>query len=316
MINLKISVIVPVYNTEKYLSKCLDSIVNQTFKDFEIIVINDGSTDGSGDIIKAYSQKYSNVYGFEKENGGMSLARNFGLSKARGEYIFFVDSDDYIAKDSLEKMYHKAKRDDLDIVVCDSINVYENKEVYIHSNLHYSDDTIRNYLIAAPMACTRLFKRYIFDKVKFKAGTFYEDLELTPGLITITHKIGFLEEGLYYYVQRHGSVMRQREFSSKLLDIFSSLDSIKNKIDNELYKDELEYLYTTHLLRTATLRFLEYQNVDEYLAKIVKIMQENYPNYKKNPYFKKSSKKLQILSNLAYHKHYFLLKMIKKLSNR
>lgn len=314
---MKVSVIVPVYNTEKYLKRCLDSLVNQTLKDIEIIIINDGSTDNSQVIIDEYSKKYPNIKGYKKENGGMSSARNMGLTKTNGEYIAFVDSDDYIDNDALKKMYEKVKNKNLDIVVCDSINVYEDgRKEYIHSHLHYSNNDIHNYIIAPPMACTRLFKQDIFKKVKFKEGTFYEDLELVPSLISITTKVGFIEEGLYYYFQRNGSVMRQKSFSNKLLDIFSVLDSIKNKIDNDLYRNELEYLYITHLLRTATLRFLDYKDTKKYLDKIVNIIKENYPNYKNNPYFKKSSKKLKILCHLAYYKQRWLLKIIKKITSK
>lgn len=314
---MKISVIVPVYNTENYLKRCLDSLVNQSLKDIEIIIINDGSQDNSQLIIDEYTKKHKNIYGYKKDNGGMSSARNMGLTKANGEFIAFVDSDDYIDKNALKKMYEKAKKDNLDIVVCDSVNVYEDgKKEYIHSNLHYSKNDIYNYIIAPPMACTRIFKKEVFNKVKFKEGIFYEDLELVPSLISVTTKVGFIEEGLYYYFQRNGSIMRQKNFSKKLLDIFDVLDSIKNKIDNNLYKDELEYLYITHLLRTATLRFLEYKNTKEYLNKIVYIMKENYPNYKNNPYFQKSSKKLRTLCHLAYHKKWWLLRLIKKLTNK
>lgn len=101
----KISIIVPVYNTEKYLKKCLDSLINQTFKDIEIVIINDGSTDNSEKIIKEYEQKYSDkIKSYKKENGGLSSARNYGISKANGEYIAFVDSDDYVDLEVFDKL--------------------------------------------------------------------------------------------------------------------------------------------------------------------------------------------------------------------
>jgi len=311
----KVSVIVPVYNVYEYLEKCLDSLVNQTLKDIEIIVVNDGSPDNSKEIIDKYAKRYKQIKAYDKENGGLSDARNFGLKKATGEYIAFVDSDDYIDLSALEKMYKYAKKKDLDIVVCDTINVYEDKEVLIKSNLHYSNTNVKNYLISPPMACTRLYKRYLFDKINFKKGIYYEDLELTPKLVLDTNKIGFLEEGLYYYLQRTGSIMKQTSFNEKLLDIFKVLES-NHKALKKKYPDEIEYMYITHLLRTATLRFLDYPNYKEYLNKINKEIKDKFPNWKKNKYYKKSSKKLKIICLLAYYKRRNLLKIIKKITNK
>ena len=128
----KVSIVVPVYNTKKYLEKCLDSLVYQTLDDIEIIVVNDGSPDESQKIIDRYVQAYPNkVQAYVKENGGLSDARNFGISKCNGEYIGFVDSDDYVNLDMYQNMYNKAKEQDFDMVVCDIRYVYENvsKEV-------------------------------------------------------------------------------------------------------------------------------------------------------------------------------------------
>ena len=190
----KISVIVPVYNVEEYLDKCLDSLVNQTLKDIEIIVVNDGSPDNSQKIIDKYVKKYKNVKAYTKKNGGLSDARNYGLTKAKGEYIAFIDSDDYTDITMLEKMYQKAKNKKLDIVVCDCYKVYpnnENQEILI-SNLKYSEDNVKNYLLAPPMAWNRLYKKEIFDNIKFVKGIYYEDLECTPKLVKYTNKIALL----------------------------------------------------------------------------------------------------------------------------
>ena len=114
---MKVSVIVPVYNVENYIAKCLDSLVNQTLKDIEIIVINDGSPDNSEEIIKKAQEKYKNIIYLKKENGGVSSARNYGLKKATGEYIYFLDGDDYLLNDALENFYNKAKSGDFDMVI-------------------------------------------------------------------------------------------------------------------------------------------------------------------------------------------------------
>lgn len=313
---MKISVIVPVYNVEKYIKKCLDSLVNQTLNGVEIIVVNDGSPDNSQKIIDEYTKKYKNVKSYIKENGGLSDARNYGIKKATGEYISFVDSDDYIRNDMLEIMYNYAIKEDLDVVVCDSINVYDNgSEILIKSNNNYSDNDVRNYIISPPMACTRLFKKTIFDKIQFKKNIYYEDLEMTPKVVNITDKIGFVSEGLYYYVQRDGSIMKQNVFNKKLLNIFDVLKSNKDLLEDK-FPEEIEYMYITHLLRTASLRFLNYDNGKEYIYKIHNIMKEYFPKWKNNVYYKKSSFKLKLICILAYNKNILLLKLIKKVTNK
>ena len=312
---IKVSVIVPVYNVEKYLKKCLDSLVNQTLKDIEIIVVNDGSPDNSQKIIDEYSDKYSNIKAYIKKNGGLSDARNYGIKKAKGEYLAFVDSDDYIDKDMLKKMYDSAKKNKYDIVVCDTVNVYKDHNVLIRSNLHYSNNDTENYLIAHPMACSRLYNAKLFTNIEFKKGIYYEDLELTPKLINLTTNIGFVEEGLYYYLQREGSIMKQVTFNEKLLDIFTVLDSNRKALSKK-YPDEIEYMYITHLLRTATLRFLEYSDSKKYIKRIRDEIKKYYPKWNKNKYFKKSSTKLKILCYLAYYNQIGVLKIIKKITNK
>ena len=313
---MKVSVIVPVYNVEKYLEKCLSSLVNQTLEEIEIIVVNDGTKDNSQTIIDKYVKEYpKKVKGYIKENGGLSSARNYGLRFAKGEYIGFVDSDDYVELDMFEKMHNKAINNNYDIVVCDTIEVDENNgnKVYKKSNLNYSNNDVKNYLISPPMACTRLYKRFIFDELKFEKGIFYEDLNLIPSLVLKTVNIGFVEEGLYYYLQRSGSIMKQQLFNDKLLDIFKVL---KNNYDllNDKYSKEVEYMYITHLLRTTTMRFLNYKDSKKYLEKINEEIKNKYPNWRKNKYYKKSSIKLKIICNLANYKLYSLLKLLIKIT--
>lgn len=312
---VKISVIVPVYNVEKYLNKCLDSLVNQSLKDIEIIVINDGSPDNSEKIILNYQKKYKNIKYYKKINGGLSDARNYGLKYATGDYISFIDSDDYLDKYMMEKMYNKAISNNLDIVICDSIEVYEKKQILKKSNHHYSNNDIKNYIISPPMVCTRLFKNNLINYLKFKKGIYYEDLNLMPSLAKYTNKIGFIEEGLYYYVQRDNSIMKQKKFNKNLLDIFEVLEHNKKLLEKE-YKYEVEYLYLQHLLRTASLRFLDYKESKDLLKKVNITIKQNYPNYKNNIYYKKSSYKFKLICFLSYHKLYILLKIIKKVCDK
>lgn len=308
--------IVPVYNVEGYLEKCLDSLVRQTLKDIEIIVVNDGATDNSLKIAKKYADKYSNILKvYSKKNGGLSDARNFGLKYAKGKYIAFVDSDDYVKDDMFLKMYNYAKKNDLDVVVSDTIIKTNSSEYVLKSNLNYSSEVLKNYVIAYPMACIRMIKKDILKGFEFKKGIFYEDLEAMPSLVLRTSKIDFIDYAGYYYVQRAGSIMKQKEFNPKLLNIFDALDINKKRLISK-FPEEVEYLYITHLLRSATLRFLDYKDSSACLTKIRKIMREEFPGWKSNCYFKQSSFKLKMICKLAYNGHFGMLKIIKKVFDK
>ena len=313
---MKVSVIVPVYNVEKYLEKCLNSLVNQTFKDYEIIVVNDGSTDSSQKIIDEYKSKYSTIKSFIKENGGISSARNYGLKVATGEYIAFVDSDDYVEMFFLEKMYNKAKETSSDVVICDYYAINDEDKWYSKCHMNMSSDVKIEYLLSPPMVWSKLIKKEVMDKVLFTEGIFYEDLDICVRLINYVNKVSFIDEPLYnYYVHHAGSAMTQVSFNSHLLDIFMVLENAKKILELNYFR-EIEYIYITHLLRTATLRFLDYPNTLEYLVKINNTMESEFPNWRENEYYHKCSIKVKIVCFLAIHRLYFLLKIIKKVIKR
>ena len=316
---MTISVIVPVYNTSLYLKKCLSSILKQTYSDFEIIVVNDGSTDDSQKIIDKIKKKYpKKIKAFIKKNGGLSSARNYGIKKASGDYIAFVDSDDWIEKEYLEKLYNTAIRGDYDITVCDTIKDYPDCREVLRSNLEYSNDNIKNYIISYPMVWIRLFKRELFENnYLFIENILYEDLCLSPTFVNKTKKIGFVNLPLYHYVQRDNSIMHQKKFSNNLYDIIKVLEIVYNSFkDNnnlEEYRDEIEYLYITHLLRSTTLRFLQYNDGQNKLKKVNNIIKIKFPNWRRNPYFKKSSFKMQLICRLAYNEKYRFIKLLQKI---
>ncbi len=308
----KISVIVPVYNVEKYLDKCLTSLIKQTYKNFEIIVINDGSIDNSLAICNKYANKYDNVKVYDYKNAGVAHARNVGIKKATGDYLLFVDSDDYIDEKLLENLNEFLKKNDCDIVCFDMYKVVNNVNTYYHTSNSLVKDNIKRYIIGDSGPCNKLIKKKLFNNLKFMEKIYYEDLATMPILALYTNKIEFLEEPLYYYVQRDNSIMHQKKFSEKLLDIFTSLDNVYEVYDGN-YKDEIEYLYITHLLRSASMRFLEYDDTKEYLKEINDIIRTRFPNWKKNKYLKLSSFKLKIICYLAYNKKYRLLKILMKI---
>lgn len=313
---MKVSVIVPIYNSEKYLRKCLDSLVNQTFSDYEVILVNDGSVDSSQSIIDEYQAKYPCIKALKKENGGMSSARNMGLDYATGDYVAFVDSDDFVEIFFLEKMYNKAKETNSDVTICDYYELNGENKRYMKCHMNLSADIKVEYLLSPPMVWCKLIKKEIMDKVRFKEGIYYEDLDICVKMLPYVNSVAFTDEALYdYYLQHSGSIMTQKTFNVHLLDIFTVMEDAKKFLQNDYFR-ETEYLYIIHLLRTGTLRFLDYPNTLEYLVKINSIMEKEFPNWRENTYYHRSSIKFKIICFLAIHRLYFVLKIVKKIIKR
>lgn len=315
----KISVIIPVYNTEEYILRCLNSIVSQTFKDYEIIIIDDGSKDKSSDIIKEFIKSHQDIavnYIYQ-ENAGQAAARNLGIYKAQGEYICFIDSDDYIEPDMLEVLYSQAAVSNADIVVCNIKMVYEDGIYNTISHFsNWSDNSIKNYILSNAGPCAKIIKTRIIEdnNLHFLQGIIYEDLAVVPAYGLYANKIEHVEKALYDYFQRNNSTMNQPKYNKKFEHIFISLENLTNIFKNEnaydKYIDEIEYLYIEHLLHAACLRFLPFKEGEKNIDRIIEIMKNNWPHFSKNKYFKKCSIKYRIICNLFYKKR---LKLLKKL---
>ncbi len=315
---MKISVIVPVYNVYDYLDKCLNSLVNQSDNDFEVIIVNDGSTDNSQEIIDKYVSENANMKSFIKENGGLSSARNYGLSKATGEYVLFLDSDDYYEPNTIEIMKKEALSGD-DIIIF-RIFIDENNEIkksMIEMEKFIFNDNIspsKRLLLYNPSACDKMFRKSLFDNISFITGKYYEDLGTIPLLAIYTDKIKFTDYYLYHYFKRENSIMNKINYNTKLEDIFFIVNRItvwyeENNLANE-FKEEIEYIYIHHLLRAASIRFLNYERYDM-IDKIRKIMKEKYPNFTKNKYFKKYGFKRKLMCRLIYKGNYNLIKKLR-----
>ncbi len=317
---VKISIIVPVYNVEEYLSKCLDSLVNQTFDSYEVIVVNDGSPDSSQNIIDEYVKKYPElIKSYVKENGGQASARNFGLTKAGGEYIVYVDSDDYVDETILEKLYNKTKNDDSDIVVCAATSIAGDKTNLMDDYSSLQADLFKEYILARPSAWCRLIKKEILinEKLKFLENHYYEDVAVVPAWCLFCHNISFLNESLYYYLVRQGSTMNQLQYTKKLEDIFDSLENLssifKFKECYETYFEEIEFIYIEHLLHAASLRFLPFEEGRKSLDRIASVMEKEFPKWRQNKYYKNQNIKYKIICNLFYKRKYNILKKILKI---
>lgn len=209
----KISVIVPVYNVEKYLKKCVDSIINQTLEDIEIILVDDGSKDASGKICDEYAEKDERIIVIHKENGGLSSARNTGIEKASSSYLGFVDSDDYIEKNMYERLYDEAVSNKADLVMCDLYHCYEGKEPvknpHVEKCIWNSEEAIKTVMEAKKTSVTavnKLYKKELFADIRYPEGKLSEDAFVIVEILMQAKKIVFISEQFYYYVHRKNSI--------------------------------------------------------------------------------------------------------------
>lgn len=300
-----ISIVMPVYNVERYLAQCLDSIFAQTLQGIEIVAVNDGSTDQSLAILEEYRKKDPDRFHiYSIPNSGVSHARNFAMEKAGGEYILFVDSDDSIEPDMCEKLYRKAKQDGNDIVVCAKFNLYEKERLgqytkeasgtqLINHNFRLSDYKFELANIS-PYPWDKLFKRSLLEGFKFPEGIRFEDIVFVFEVVCKAESIGVVEEPLYNYRRTtQGGFLNT--FSGKTLDILRSfrilIDYMKENGYYDTYYEELEYICSRHFLfRYSSLFKRENKGKLPIKQKIIKETQEfldrEFPDWRKNHYLK------------------------------
>ena len=284
----KVSIIVPIYNVEQYLPRCIESLVNQTLQDIEIILVNDGSTDNSGKIAKEYCEKYKEkIIYLEKKNGGLSDARNYGMPYATGEYIAFLDSDDYIEKNAYEEMYNKAQEENADYVECDFIWEYPNK-IREDKRIEYKDKHEMLSFVRV-VAWNKLIKRSLLEEnnIKFPKGLRYEDVEFTYTLIPHLEKTADVNKCFVHYTQRQNSIANvQNERTAEIFTVLQHvIDYYKAHGLYDEYKDELEYNYARYLLCSSLKRMCKIQDKSKRKELIKKTwieLNRKYPEWKKN----------------------------------
>ena len=222
---VKVSIIVPVYNVEKYLSKCLDSLINQTLKDIEIICVNDGSGDNSLDILKNFAQKDSRIKIIDKQNEGVAIARNIALEQSTGEYIGFVDSDDYIDLDYFEKLYNTATKNSSDIAVT---SILKHKKYFDKYNVGYSEEQVAENIQEKIKLCgdkkhfffyawNKIYKTDLIknNKIKFSEGQIYEDVMFAMNALYFSNKVVSVPNTKYHYVERNNSLVKYKDKTGK-----------------------------------------------------------------------------------------------------
>lgn len=253
--NKKISVIVAVYNTEKYLDRCIESLLNQTYKNIELVIVEDCSTDSSRKLLKKYKGNKNIKVFYNRENRGLSYSRNYGLKKSTGDFIGYIDSDDYVEPDYYEKLMSSIKDNKSDIAICD-IKLVDEQTNKIQRCKCYANDfdvySVVNNGFAASV-CNKLFKRKNIEKYPFAEGKVNEDIAVVIPTVIQAKKISYADT-CYFYVQRGGSIQNSK-FSDKRFDIFdgvkTTLERIKNEQDYEFYKNAIVYNQLILLLMFA-----------------------------------------------------------------
>lgn len=234
-----ISVIVPVYNVHDYLDACVKSITGQTYSNLEIILVDDGSTDGSGKVCDSWIEKDSRIRVIHKENGGLSDARNAGIDAATGAYFVFIDSDDTIVEDNIRTMYEAAVSTGCEIAVCNMVRIYDDGPAELFyapvTETTVLDGNDRFKTLRQPSACNKLFLASLFESVRFPKGKFYEDTFVYHNLAYKAHRIVLTGYNGYFYLCRQGSILGVPQYTDRYFDFIEAVytratDLIQNNI--------------------------------------------------------------------------------------
>jgi glycosyltransferase involved in cell wall biosynthesis len=303
---IKVSIIVPIYNAESHLVRCLDSLVNQTLKEIEIIAVDDGSSDGSVGIITAYQERFpGRILLARQENSGTGAARNNGIEHAEGEYIGFVDADDYVEPDMYEDMYLMAKKLNADMVECNYLKEYRNKTKIKRIKNYTDTDKLFHTEFSV---CNKIISREIIllHTIRFPIGLNYEDTEFVCKIMPFISTVGFTEKPYYHYIQHNSS--RYNSYNEKTRDSFKVYDSvIKFYQDNDIYerqKEQLEYIYLRSRLGASLFRIVRIKDrkLRKYILRENWIdLMEHFPCWRKNAYLRKDTSLLGMYFKTVNH---------------
>ena len=314
----KVSIIVPVYQVEKHLKKCLNSLVNQTLEDIEILLINDGSPDNSQLIIDEFQKKYPlKIKSFTKENGGLSDARNFGLDRASGEFIGFVDSDDEVSKTMFEEMYVLAKNHEAELVICNLQKVDQSGNIIQKltqiPNMPEKIDLKNHFSVFSDLsyfACNKIFKGELFKNKRFKKGVHFEDIQLIPQLLLDCKTIAQTQNYHYQYLERTDSITKTH--TRKGLDILKAVEDVNLYFRESPYSDRKLELKNFNILEgvytyLAYLAFVKEDDVYQEMDGALKHFIVKHQISKREIFGYKRFKKNYLLSLPLKKKIYYFL---------
>lgn len=313
----KVSVIIAVYNVEEFIDDCLKSIVTQTVGDYEVLIVNDGSPDNSQKIIDRYAKKYKFVHSFQKENGGLSDARNFGIKKAKAPCVYFIDADDFVAPDLMEKIIKKIDEEKPDLIYFDFVEFYHWNKTKVMSGIkNVKGSSLEKYMVSPPAAWNKVFKKSFFTdyNIWFPKGIWYEDLATTLRILLHAKTISYIDTPLYYYRQREGSIMSS--VNPRIFEMYQVLDILENyykeQNKSQEFHDVLEILTILNLVFIN--RVLASSNMDDkYLrqCEAINYVNNNYPNWKNNRFYHQEKVQTRLHMRVLYSKQ--LLKIYNKI---
>lgn len=294
----EISIIVPVYKVEKYLEKCVDSILAQTFTDFELILVDDGSPDRSGAMCDEYAQKDPRVKVIHKENGGLSSARNAGIDVARGRYLGFVDSDDYIAADMYELLHDEITRVQADLAICGIYDIYEGKEPVEKPIIHETATADEALLLIlqgnniSVHAVNKLYRRELFQTLRYPVGKYHEDSFIIVDLLAKCQKIAINSAQKYFYYHRLGSINTEK-FSDKQFEFIEAWEINERKLKGKGQAIESAAHQRVCFARFMVLDKIFSANAENQVVQtndLIKDLQKDYLFILKDPTFTRNRK--------------------------
>ena len=322
----KLSIVIPVYNVEKYLPKCLDSLLTKTDTPYEIILVNDGSTDGSLAVAETYRARFPELISvITTENMGQGSARNVGLEKARGEFLYFIDSDDYLAPGGMDAIL-ACLHEDFDICIFDSIAVNaDGRELkympgYTGERRRLSLDETPEMILRSPDVWNKIFRRSLFvdSGIRFPIRVWFEDLRTVPKLYQFTDRIVYIPQAWHRYLQRRDSVTSTSR-AMRNLEIIPAADDLwsffREHGRGESLKNELEYISWHEAFLTSSVR----ANLADPRSPAQKTLLRNFlekvPDYRNNPYIRQSSKQHRLLTWLLLHRMRLSVHVLMKLND-
>ncbi|MCR5090273.1 MAG: glycosyltransferase [Oscillospiraceae bacterium] len=287
---MKLSVIIPAYNAEETLEKCLDSVLAQTMRDLEVIVVNDGSTDNTEEILKRYPVRSLTV-----ENGGQGRARNLGMEMAEGEFLGFVDSDDWIDPGMYEKLLRTAEDAGADVAICDWLTHYPDGKT--QEERLWRDDCLMS---SVGFASNKVIRRGLLEEIRFPEGLWYEDTDFTAHVLHRAGKVVHLPEMLYHYRRGYPSTMNNQN-ALRNLDILEVMDRLEEEFCPES-QDDYEFLVLNHVLLDAMNRLAVMESEDrkmvmEHMRSYVKL---KIPHLGRCRSFQRETRNRRIIMRLHY----------------
>ena len=295
---MKLSIIVPVYKVEEYLGECVDSLLSQTIDDYEIILVDDGSPDNSGKIADEYAAVNPDMIRvLHIDNGGQGRARNFALDIAKGDFVGFVDSDDWVTHDMYEKMYTRAAETGADVVVCDFMERFaDGRESMLPASLQ------DNWLGSAGSSCNKIFRRSLVGALRFPVGLWYEDFYFSAVMLLRSKHTEFIAEQLYVYRRGQESTMHNNN-AAKNLDMLTIMDMLEKEMLPAGYKDDFEFFLVNHVLLDSISRLAKQDAPErkEVIGKLRQYVQAKIPKLSGCGSYKKESRKRRLIMWMNYH---------------